>query len=306
MPDANRELLKAIRRDPDFVDCFGGGEPTWLQGRKNPRPNQTAAQAKVATNRLVRTLRRYGRNNPNAMQLASRLDEKSRAATGASPVFMRAMQRWLVLRTDEFTSDIGGRWSVVSAVYKSCWAAPGSLGGDLFEELRRRVREALRAAGVRSAFAFFDVSADEHKDGLFHTHYRPHAWILFGQKRSRAVRKSSASTFRPARSCDDLWSLSDLTAILQASLTAASATSPAESSIRTEHAQTETRDEQFATDHCGVIKSSRSQSPCIKQVRLRASTCTACGRNVRRAAVLISNAEQSLTSERRTPPPRPA
>ncbi len=69
----------------------------------------------------------------------------------------------------------------------------------MFLPLRHRLHRALRAAGIRQAIGGFDISANEHANGEFASHWRPQAIgdakALFdlAQNQNAAVRRQQTA-----------------------------------------------------------------------------------------------------------------
>ena len=74
-------------------------------------------------------------------------------------------------------------WWVVSVVWRDHRFEEGKLAADLmFLPLRHRLHRALRSAGIRQAIGGFDISMNEHVNGKFASHWRPHAWVFVATK----------------------------------------------------------------------------------------------------------------------------
>ena len=97
------------------------------------------------------------------------------------------------------TSSIVSRkkqWHVVSFVWSGHRFAEGKLDPDtMFQRLRRHLRFSLQAAGIRHALGGFDISMNEHQDGKFVPHWRPHAWILISTKNPKGLRNHLKTRF---------------------------------------------------------------------------------------------------------------
>ncbi len=109
---------------------YGDGPPKWREG-KNKRPCQTSAQAKIERRKAVKRLRRAGKENAAALNLASRIAAcapKQRCGSGACPECARAWQRWFVIATRNFLkSEPRKSVTVLNPIYVSGKIEPGSL-----------------------------------------------------------------------------------------------------------------------------------------------------------------------------------
>lgn len=112
---------------------YKDGPPHWREGKRK-RPCQTAAQAEIEHARLVKRLRRFGKDNPAALDLAARLERcrpHRRCRSGACPECARAFQRWFVLATATFlveqTGRLGKRTTILSPIHADGIVKPGSL-----------------------------------------------------------------------------------------------------------------------------------------------------------------------------------
>jgi hypothetical protein len=121
---------------------------------------------------------------------------------------MRAAQRFSVATNADLLARSGVSTVAVSVVFSGAGIADGDLARwpNLFGRISRRLREALRKAGVRQAVGGFDISANEHAEQRFVPHYRPHAWIIVpasqmarGDKVFREFFPTSRTVRRPVR-----------------------------------------------------------------------------------------------------------
>src|SRR5215207_10038229 len=99
-PILNQQVRSILRQGR----YYGDGPPQWLEGKKQRRC-QTAEQAKIERRKTVKRLRRFGKENDEALELASRLEAcapKQRCGSGACPECARAWQRWSVTATRDF------------------------------------------------------------------------------------------------------------------------------------------------------------------------------------------------------------
>jgi hypothetical protein len=88
------------------------------------------------------------------------------------------------------------RWHAVSFVWREHRFAEGKLDSNtMFERLRRHLQAALKAAEIRQAIGGFDISMNEHENGKFVPHWRPHAWILVATKNPRRLRTHLKTRF---------------------------------------------------------------------------------------------------------------
>jgi hypothetical protein len=116
MTDRTKLILNARRRG----SCYGNGKPQWLEGRAR-KPCKTASQAVQQRKAAVKLLRRHGKENERALDLARRVDgcrKSSRCLSGACPVCQRAYQRLFVMAAKRLLTGEQA-YSVVSAIPKS-------------------------------------------------------------------------------------------------------------------------------------------------------------------------------------------
>ena len=204
------DLLSRILSSPTGRRWFGDGAPTWNQGR-GEKPAKTGEEAEGERRQLVKAFRRHGKSNVAALRLAERIAAcraGRRCLSGACPECMRATQRFFVRAGADMLARSGVSTVAVSVVFSGAGIAEDDLARelDLFGRLSRRLREALRKAGVRQAVGGFDISANEHAEQRFAPHYRPHAWIIApasqmarGEKAFREYFPASRTVRRPVR-----------------------------------------------------------------------------------------------------------
>jgi hypothetical protein len=191
------DLACRILLGPFALQWYGDGEPTWKQGRHR-KPAKTSKQARTERRQLVKVLRRHGKGNDSALRLADILEncsKKHRCLSAACPVCSRAFQRWFVSAASSIVSR-KKQWHVASLVWRAHRFPEGKLDPDtMFEALRRHLRVSLRRAEIRLAIGGFDISMNEHEDGKFVPHWRPHAWILVATKNPKRLRKHLKTKF---------------------------------------------------------------------------------------------------------------
>jgi hypothetical protein len=114
MTDRTKLILQARRSG----SCYGSGEPRWLEGRAK-RPSKTVPQAEQQRQAAVKLLRRHGKENQRALNLARRLErcrKNKRCLSGACPICHRAYQRRFVGWANRFLKKDGRMFRVVSAI----------------------------------------------------------------------------------------------------------------------------------------------------------------------------------------------
>lgn len=92
-------ILKARSRG----SCYGNGGPLWDQGRSK-KPSKSAEDAEKQRLRVVKLLRKHGRNSRKALKLANQIEgcsKEARCLRGACPVCLRAYQRLFVSAAQE-------------------------------------------------------------------------------------------------------------------------------------------------------------------------------------------------------------
>ena len=178
------DLVSYILLGSSALQWYGDGAPTWKQGKKK-KAAKTSRQAEMQRRKLIKVLRRHGKGIKSTLQLADLLEscrEDRRCLSAACPECSRAFQRWFVSVADSVVRAKGDWW-VVSVVWRDHRFAERKLAADLmFQPLRHRLHRALRAAGIRQAIGGFDISMNEHQDGKFASHWRPHAWVVVATK----------------------------------------------------------------------------------------------------------------------------
>jgi hypothetical protein len=118
MTDRTKLILQARRSG----SCYGSGEPRWLEGRAK-RPSKSASQAEQQRQAAVKLLRRHGKENQRALNLARRLErcrKNKRCLSGACPICHRAYQRRFVGWANRFLKNDGRKFRVVSAIPANC------------------------------------------------------------------------------------------------------------------------------------------------------------------------------------------
>jgi hypothetical protein len=195
--------VEEIFRRADGERWFGDGPPLWTQGRKD-RPAMTRRQACLQRRQLVKALRRHGKGNNAALRLAERIAAcrpGRRCLSGACPECTRATQRLFVATSDRLITRSEISTIAVSVVFRGAGIAEGKLAqtGDPFSLVSQKLRAALRKAGVRQAIGGFDVSANEHADQRFASHYRPHAWIMVPASQFARGEKVFRGFFPPSK-----------------------------------------------------------------------------------------------------------
>ena len=200
---SQQTLLEKVLRGADGERWFGDGPPLWTQGRKD-RPAKTLRQARLQRRQLVKALRRHGRGDEAALRLADKIAAcrpRRRCLSGACPECTRATQRLFVATSDRLITLSEISMIAVSVVFRGAGIAEGKLAqtGDPFSVVSQKLRAALRKAGVRQAIGGFDVSANEHADQRFASHYRPHAWIIVPASQFARGEKVFRGFFPPSK-----------------------------------------------------------------------------------------------------------
>ena len=164
----------------------GDSTLSWLEGRNN-RPAMTSREARIQRPKDVKMLRRHGKGSPRILKLASSIEAcgPGRSCMNPACIECRAgVQRRFVSAGDRLLSRSSVDVVAVSVVWRGARIAEGELSDepDVFRPIRRQLDRALGAAGIRQAFGGFDISANEHAEGRFAPHYRPHAYIFIPAK----------------------------------------------------------------------------------------------------------------------------
>jgi hypothetical protein len=195
------DLVSHILKGPTGHQLYADREPLWNQGRKK-RPAKNSKQARRERCQLVKVLRRHGKGNDSALRLADSLEscsKKHRCLSGACPECARAFQRWFVSAAGSVILRKRD-WHVVSLVWREHRFAEGKLDPDtMFERLRRHLRIALKAATIDQAAGGFDISMNEHENGKFVPHWRPHAWIFVATTKPQRLAKHLKEIFPPSK-----------------------------------------------------------------------------------------------------------
>jgi hypothetical protein len=185
---SNRTERQAFRwgSSADADGSHGDGPPHWLEGR-NDRPAMTPREAWIQRRKDVKMLRRHGKALARVLELARSIEACRPGWRCMGPGCIecaRATQRLFVTAGECLLSRSDIDVLAVSVVWKAAGIAEGELSDepDVFRPLRRQLRKALRAARIRQAFGGFDISANEHAEGRFAPHYRPHAYIFVPAK----------------------------------------------------------------------------------------------------------------------------
>ena len=169
-----------VRRLVGRTCCYADGPPAWLEG-KDKRQSQTAGQAHAERLRLIKRLRRFGKDNSSALEVASRLTgcgPRRRCFSGACPECARAFQRAVVTATVRFleadTGRLGRRTTILSPISTLGIIEPGKLDSTILRDVRLHVTKVLASAGVRTAIIGVDLSFNEDRDGAFDPHWLVH------------------------------------------------------------------------------------------------------------------------------------
>ena len=198
---ASLDFVAEILNGPTGRRWYADGAPAWKQG-KHGKPAKTSKQARAERRKLVKVLRRHGKGNGSALRLANILEsccKKHRCLSGACPVCSRAFQRWFVNASSSFVSQ-NKHWYVISLVWREHRFAEENLDPNtMFQRLRSHLRVSMKVAGIRQAIGGFDLSLNEHQDGKFIPHWRPHAWILISTKDPRRLRNHLKTRFPPSK-----------------------------------------------------------------------------------------------------------
>jgi hypothetical protein len=185
---------------------FGDGAPYWREGRLD-LASMTSGEARQQRRRDVKMLRRHAKADPAALALACTMEAcRPEQRCGACAECKRARQRAFVAAGARVLSRGSLKVMALSVVLAYQAVRVGHLGDpeQLFGELSRIARRALRAAHIPWALGGFDVSVNEHRDRRFQPHYRPHIWMFvprFAFERGERVFRSffpiSANVRRP-------------------------------------------------------------------------------------------------------------
>ena len=154
---ASNALLSLLQKR-DASRFYGNGEPSWAEG-KQKKPAQISKQARAERTKLIKVLRRHGKdNNDQALQLADLLSsccKIHRCLSGACPVCSRAAQRLLVVIGASVIERGGKHWHVASVVWREHRYAEGKLNADLMFEKS----QGTPARGISRRRAFVWASA---------------------------------------------------------------------------------------------------------------------------------------------------
>ena len=164
-----RPLNAFLRRILSQEGHFRNGPPKWREGKKK-RPCQTAEEAQIERRKMVKRLRRFGKENSEALALASRLEAcapRQRCGSGACPECARAWQRWFVTATRNYLKSQPRRpVTVLNPIHVSGKIEPGSLGDeDVLKNAREAIRAALIDARIPGGAFGLDISFNEDRDG---------------------------------------------------------------------------------------------------------------------------------------------
>lgn len=173
--------LASVRAVLSHEELYKDGPPQWLEGRSKRRC-RTAAEAQRERHKATKRLRRFGRDNPQALALAARLDnciQQSRCGSGACPECGRAFQRWLVGANSGFLRGHAAGSTILSLVPCGGIAAPGKLGVAAAVASKQFSRFAIASVGIEVAFGALDLSYNEERQGGFAPHWSPHLRVHF-------------------------------------------------------------------------------------------------------------------------------
>ncbi len=173
-----RPLNAFVRRILSQERHFRNGPPHWLEGKKK-RPCKTAAEVQIERRKTVKRLRRFGKENSEALALASRLEAcapRQRCGSGACPECARAWQRWFVIAIRDFLESEPRRpVTVLNPIHVSGKIEPGSLGDkDVLKNAKKAIITALNDARIPGGAFGLDISFNEDRDGGFEPHWQLH------------------------------------------------------------------------------------------------------------------------------------
>lgn len=125
--------------------------------------------------------------------------KEHRCLSGGCPECARAFQRWFVSAAGSVVIP-KKHWYVLSVVWREHRFAEGKLDANtMCERLRRHLQVALTAAKIREAVGGFDISMNEHENGKFIPHRRPHVWILVATRNPKRLRKCLKERFAASK-----------------------------------------------------------------------------------------------------------
>jgi hypothetical protein len=158
---ARRSADSLVRQMLRRGSGYGITGPTWREGKRQ-RPAARPRDVKLAARKLVKRLRKHGRNNPELRQLAAVLkgcNRRHRCLHPACPQCGRAVQRLFVRALYRFIQahENLGPWEMLSLILP-----PLNPAGDIdFATERARYTAVLRQAGLRLGAFGLDLSFNE-------------------------------------------------------------------------------------------------------------------------------------------------
>ncbi len=166
---------------------YGDSGPLWRVGRAD-NPSMSSEHARILSRRDVKMFRRHGGGEARVFALAHLIEgcrPGGRCLSGACIQCRRAMQKLGVSAGSTLTSAADFDVLAVSVVAREAFVRVGELDDSaaLFQPFAARLASALAKAGIPRAFGGFDVSVNEHVDGDFSAHYRPHVWMFVARHR---------------------------------------------------------------------------------------------------------------------------
>jgi hypothetical protein len=146
--------------------------------------------------RLKRTkfLRKHGQNNPEALQVAERLENccrKHRCFSGACPECGRLMQRAWVRESRKLISSLEAEDTepvALSLVLPNSGVAQGALKAFDVKNVQRRLKSRLDQAGIGAAIGSIDISFNEDHEDKYQGFWCPHAYLITTAEDRRRLR----------------------------------------------------------------------------------------------------------------------
>jgi hypothetical protein len=174
---------------------YGDGPPHWTVSKGKPweAPSQTARDASLQRNAAVKKLLWHAKRNGDnkVFKLADTIAncrQNHRCLSGASPLCVRARQRWLVSTSMSALADLKGpdgtHAQILSLVPDFGRVPMGQLAEFDMENFRRSALNALIASNVKRFCLGIDMSLNHDEGDFANAYWQFQLWGFFQEPES--------------------------------------------------------------------------------------------------------------------------
>lgn len=154
--------------------------------------------------KIIKFLRKHQHENPYFKALADRLvvcEQYRRCYSGACPKCLRLLQRWLVRRSKSVVQSLADKTNhnliAITIIPSSPITRLGKLHTLSINNLRRRVKYALDAAGIGVALGGFDISFNEDRNDKYAPFWCVHAYLITSTANRKRLGRQLKKSFHP-------------------------------------------------------------------------------------------------------------